>query len=134
MVSPLFEHVAHKDYLDSFFVIGLNFWAISSMLFEHQIAFAIALIKREAKGFTKDDVKKWENKRIKDLQENEHSLKHFHYFEHPNTYNQWGYFEQLSKYTNSPSWIPNVFIKIAMHFFGEWKTQHVNIEKLITKF
>lgn len=65
MVSLLFEHVAHKDYLDSFFVIGLNFWAISSMLFEHQIAFAIALIKEEAKGFTKDDVEKWENKRIK---------------------------------------------------------------------
>lgn len=57
-------------------------------------------------------------------------MKHFHYFEHPNTYNQWGYFEQLSRYTNSPSWIPNVFIKIAMHFFGEWKTQPCEYRKV----
>lgn len=65
VVTPLFEHVAHRDFLDSFFIIGLNFWAITSLLFESQIRFAIALIKGEASGFTENDIKAWEGKRTR---------------------------------------------------------------------
>lgn len=64
-VSPLFEHVAHRDFVDSFFVIGLNYWAVASMLFDTQVNFAIALMKGEANGFTKDDVDQWEEKRAR---------------------------------------------------------------------
>lgn len=67
MVSPLFMHMAHRDYLDSFFILGLNYYVFAPLAFEAQVRFAIALMKGEATGFAKEDVEKWEERRIKFL-------------------------------------------------------------------
>lgn len=57
--------MAHRDYLDSFYIIGLPCLGIATHIIEHQVSFAISLINGEATGFTKEDVDKWEEKRIK---------------------------------------------------------------------
>uniref|UniRef100_A0A914ECF3 Flavin-containing monooxygenase n=1 Tax=Acrobeloides nanus TaxID=290746 RepID=A0A914ECF3_9BILA len=118
LVSPLFEHVAHRDYLDSFFIIGLPCLGIATHIIEHQVSFAISLINGEATGFTKEDVDKWEEKRIKELFDNNESLRHFHYFHHPLSFSQWEYYKRLSNYTNIPNYCPPVYEKIWFHLLG----------------
>lgn len=64
VVSPLFEHVAHVDYLHSLFFIGLHTTSIFTMC-EHQVRFALALAVGQGRGLEEEDVKNWEAKRFR---------------------------------------------------------------------
>uniref|UniRef100_A0A914D891 Flavin-containing monooxygenase n=1 Tax=Acrobeloides nanus TaxID=290746 RepID=A0A914D891_9BILA len=63
IVSKLFEHVAHVDYLNSLFFIGLHVTSTFFMI-EYQVRFALALAANYTKGFNEEDVKDWEQKRL----------------------------------------------------------------------
>lgn len=60
MVSPTFLHVAHVNFPDSFFFIGLNFVVIPFILFEKQVDFALASIEGALSETSFDEIKNWE--------------------------------------------------------------------------
>ena len=65
MVSPLYLHMAHIDYPDSLFFIGMPLRVLLFILFEYQIKYAMALIEGRAEkptreNFEVEDEKKFE--------------------------------------------------------------------------
>uniref|UniRef100_A0A914C713 Flavin-containing monooxygenase n=1 Tax=Acrobeloides nanus TaxID=290746 RepID=A0A914C713_9BILA len=120
IVTPLFEHVVHRDYLDSLFFIGIPLYSIFALLEEYQVKFALSLIQNRAKLPSRDEIDNWETNRIKELKARNLSLKFFHAFKEP--HEQWDYYKRLAQYADVIYAVPNVYIKIDLmnrKFFDE---------------
>lgn len=65
VVSPLFEHVVHVDYMDSLFIISMCNIAAFFLLIEYQVKFAMALMEGRAVGIDMETVRRFEEERYK---------------------------------------------------------------------
>uniref|UniRef100_A0AC34FEU1 Flavin-containing monooxygenase n=1 Tax=Panagrolaimus sp. ES5 TaxID=591445 RepID=A0AC34FEU1_9BILA len=103
-VSPLFAHVAHVQYPDSLFFIGLNIVVVPFILFDYQVGLALSLINGKAKEIGMEEIKKWEDKRLKMLAANGIDAKRYHVLADK----QWDYFQELCKYSGDVYKTPEV--------------------------
>lgn|SRR5689334_4165376 len=65
IISPLFEHVAHVDFLDNLFFIGMNNIAAFFLMIEYHVKFAMALMEGKAIGVDMEKVKHFEEERFR---------------------------------------------------------------------
>ena len=63
-VSPLFAHVAHINFVNSLFFIGLNMVVLPFVLFDYQIALALSLMEGRAEVIGKEEINTWEQRRL----------------------------------------------------------------------
>uniref|UniRef100_A0A914E2K1 Flavin-containing monooxygenase n=1 Tax=Acrobeloides nanus TaxID=290746 RepID=A0A914E2K1_9BILA len=111
MVSPLYLHMAHIDYPDSLFFIGMPLRVLLFILFEYQIKYAMALIEGRAEKPTRENFEVEDEKKFEELKEAGLQNKYYHYFGD----NMWDYFRRLAKLANVPYVTPSVIEKLYTH-------------------
>ena len=94
-ITPLFWDLAHANYLDSIFFIGLTDTVIPFLLFDHQVKLAQALMHNRIRKEILDlNPEQWD---IEWLKSNHEKLKMLRHLE----VNQWKYYENIRKLINS---------------------------------
>uniref|UniRef100_A0A914XW98 Flavin-containing monooxygenase n=1 Tax=Panagrolaimus superbus TaxID=310955 RepID=A0A914XW98_9BILA len=107
-VSSLFAHVAHIQYPDSLFFIGLNHVVVPFILFDYQVGLALALINGKAKEIGMEKIEGWEAQRLKMLADDGIEAKRYHVLADK----QWDYFQELCKYSGEIYRTPEVIKQI----------------------